>query len=123
MGDQAHRTCLEKQMAGYLKEIGLIFSEQYSLRTGSILDFLVTLKRYDGTEFYIDVETDGSNWHHTKSQRLKDLMRDKNTRSLGIEVLRFREGFNGHMVYGTILSCARRNGVKEFPPCPESFGD
>ena len=110
-------------MAGYLKEIGLDFEEQYSLRTGSILDFVVQFKRPDGSLFSIDVETDGSEWHHTKAQRLRDLMRDKNTRSLGIEVVRFREGFNMHQVYGTLLQVARRNGVVEFPPFPETSGD
>jgi very-short-patch-repair endonuclease len=123
VGDPVHRTCLEKQMAGYLKEIGLDFEEQYSLRTGSILDFVVQFKRPDGSLFSIDVETDGSEWHHTKSQRLRDLMRDKNTRSLGIEVVRFREGFNMHQVYGTLLQVARRNGVVVFPPFPETSGD
>jgi very-short-patch-repair endonuclease len=110
-------------MYGYLKEIGVQFSEQYSTRSGSILDFLVTLHRSDGSEFGIDVETDGSAWHHTTSQRQRDLMRDKNTRSIGIEVVRFREGFNGHMVYGKLLQVAHRNDVVDFPPCPKSFGD
>ena len=123
MGDPAHRTCLEKQMAGYLIEIGLNFEEQYALRSGSVLDFIVQFKRHDGTAFSIDIETDGSKWHHTTSQRQRDLMRDKTTRSMGIEVIRFKEGFNGHMVYGTILQVARRNGVVEFPSCPKSFGD
>ena len=123
MGTQAHRTCLEIQMYGYLKEIGVQFSEQYSLRNGSILDFLVTLHRSDGSEFGIDVETDGSEWHHTKSQRQRDLMRDKNTRSVGIEVVRFREGFNLHQVYGTLLQVAHRNDVVDFPQFPGLSGD
>lgn len=123
MGDPAHRTCLEKQMYGYLSKIGFDFEEQYSLRNGSILDFIVQLKSDDGSLVSINIETDGSKWHHTTSQRQRDLMRDKNTRSLGIEVLRFREGFNGHTVYGAIQQVARRNNVKAFPACPETFGD
>lgn len=123
MGDPAHRTCLEKQMAGYLTEMKFDFVEQYALRTGSILDFIVQLKQEDGSTFSINVETDGSEWHHTKTQRTKDIMRDKNTRSLGIEVVRFREGFNMHQVYGTLLQVARRNGVKDFPKFPETSGD
>jgi very-short-patch-repair endonuclease len=110
-------------MHGYLTQIGFDFEEQYSLRNGSILDFIVQLKKPDGTLISIDIETDGSKWHHTTSQRQRDLMRDKNTRSLGIDVLRFREGFNGHMVYGAIQQLARRYGVVNFPKCPESFGD
>ncbi len=123
MGDPAHRTCLEKQMAGYLKQIGLVFVEQYPTRSGSILDFVVQLKKLDGTTLNIDVETDGRNWHHTKSQRQRDLMRDKTTRAMGLEVVRFREGFTMHQVYGALLQVARRNGVTEFPSIPGLSGD
>ena len=123
MGDPAHRTCLEKQMAGYLKEMQFDFTEQYPLRSGSVLDFVVQFKRSDGSLFSIDVETDGSEWHHTKSQRMRDLMRDKNTRALGLEVVRFREGFSMHQVYGNLLQVARRNGIVNFPPFPETSGD
>jgi very-short-patch-repair endonuclease len=123
MTDPSYRTCLEKQMAGYLKAIGLEFAEQYSLRSGSVLDFLVQFKKPDGTTFSVDVETDGSNWHHTTSQRQRDIMRDKTTRAMGIEVVRFREGFNCHQVYGTLVQVARRNGVVNFPPFPEVTGD
>ena len=123
MGDPEHRTCLEKQMYGYLKEMKFDFSDQYPLRTGSVLDFVVQFKRPDGSTLSIDVETDGSEWHHTKSQRMRDLMRDKDTRALGLEVVRFREGFNMHQVYGKLLQVARRNGVVDFPPFPETSGD
>ena len=110
-------------MYDYLTRIGFEFAEQYPLRSGSILDFVVQFEKPDGSLFSIDIETDGSNWHNTKSQRMRDLMRDKTTRSIGLEVLRFREGFNLHMVYGTIQQCARRNGVKKFPPFPKENGD
>ena len=123
MGDPAHRTCLEKQMAGYLKAIGIAFTEQYPLRNGSVLDFLAQFKRPDGTMFSLNIETDGSEWHHTKSQRQRDLMRDKDTRSTGIDVIRFHEGFNLWQVYGTIQQICRRNGVKDFPPFPETSGE
>lgn len=123
MGDPAHRTCLERQMAGYLKEIGLDFTEQYPLRNGSVLDFVVQMRRQDGTLFNLNIETDGSQWHHTTMQRKRDLMRDKTTRALGLEVVRFREGFNLHMVYGTLLQIARRNNVVDFPSFPGLSGD
>lgn len=121
MGSEAHATCLERQARGYLIEIGLDFSEQYATRYASVFDFLVQVPRADGSILSIDLETDGSAWHHTKSQRQRDLMRDKTTRSMGIEVVRLREGFNGHTLYGALLQVARRNGVVDFPKCPTSF--
>lgn len=117
MSDAQKRTCLEEQMYGYLKALNFNFTEQYPFNNW-VFDFLVQFKRQDGTTFSIDVETDGSNWHHTKSQRLRDLMRDKDTRTHGIEVVRFREGFNLHQVYGTIQQVSRRNGVTDFPEFP-----
>lgn len=123
MGEVQKRTCLEEQMYGYLTEIGFDFAEQYATRTNAVFDFLVQLKRDDGTTLSIDVETDGSAWHHTKSQRQRDLMRDKTTRALGIEVARFREGFTMHQVYGMLQQIARRNGVSVFPKFPDKTGD
>ena len=123
MSDEAHRSCLEVQMFGLLKEIGVEFAEQVPLRTGFVPDFIVTLYRPDGSKFEIDVETDGSQFHSTKNKRLADLMRDKSMRAIGLEVLRFREGFNLHQIYGALLQVARRNGVTNFPPFPESSGD
>lgn len=123
MSEEAHRSCLEVQMYGYLKEIGVEFAEQVPLRTGFVTDFIVTLYRPDGSKVEIDIETDGSEFHSTKNKRRADLMRDKSMYALGLGVLRFREGFTGHQVYGSILQFARRNGVVDFPKCPESFGD
>jgi very-short-patch-repair endonuclease len=110
MGDPAARSCLERQMAGYLTAMGIPFSEQHSNRLGFVIDFLLKLPRADGTTTPLDLEVDGSNWHSSPAQRRRDAFRDHRMRAAGYAVLRVREPFTAHFVEGEIREVARRHG-------------
>jgi very-short-patch-repair endonuclease len=73
MPEGIYRTCLERQMHGYLTQLGLVsgidFYEQYPF--GSyLLDFAFIKSRrpFRG----IDIETDGVMWHSSSKQRQRD---------------------------------------------------
>ena len=108
MGDRTTRTCLEEQMFGYLTSLGVPFTEQYSTRTGFLLDFLIELPQGDGNIVKIDLETDGSPWHSKAHQVKRDRFRDRVMRETGYEVLRFKEGFTQHFVKQQLHEVARR---------------
>ena len=89
-----HHTCLEKQMYGYLTELGLVkgvdYYEQYS--TGNyVLDFAFVISRnpFKG----IDIEVDGDAWHNTPDQRRRDGFRTYKLHKHGWIVIRFKEEF------------------------------
>jgi very-short-patch-repair endonuclease len=89
-----HRTCLEKQMHGYLTELGFVnrvdFYEQYP--SGRyILDFAFVISRnpFKG----VDLEVDGAKWHNSPEQRRRDGFRTHTLKQKGWTVLRFGETF------------------------------
>jgi len=90
-----YRTCLEKQMYGYLSELGFVsgvdFYEQYPF--GSyVLDFAFVQSRkpFHG----IDVETDGVMFHSSAEQRKRDGYRTYKLMKGGWLVERFGETFS-----------------------------
>ena len=122
-----HRTCLERQMHGYLKSFGFVqgrdFDEQYSTPNGRVLDFILQLRRKDGTILSIDIETDGTPWHSSKVQMNKDAHRDRSMRSIGYTVVRFREPLDRMITYKRLRDAAQKNGA-QFPPfVPDQTGD
>jgi very-short-patch-repair endonuclease len=90
-----HRTCLEKQMYGYLIDFGLKpnvdFHEQYPTG-GFILDFafIQSRKPFHG----LDIEVDGAKWHNTPKSRQRDGYRTYLLMKSGWIVERFSETFN-----------------------------
>lgn len=92
----SHRTCLEKQMYGYLTELGYIkdvdYYEQYSFK-GRVLDFAFIIQRnpvFRG----LDIEVDGVPWHSSPEQRKRDGYRSYKLIKEGWMVERFGEMFN-----------------------------
>lgn len=92
----SHRTCLEKQMFGYLTELGYVkdydFYEQYSFG-GRVLDFAFIIQRrpvFRG----LDLEVDGVPWHSSPDQRKRDGFRTYKLMKAGWMVERFGETFN-----------------------------
>jgi very-short-patch-repair endonuclease len=94
MQERIYRTCIEKQMYGYLTALGLVsgtdFYEQYPF--GSyVLDFafIKSRKPFRG----IDIETDGEKWHSSSKQRQRDGYRTYKLMKGGWLVERFGENF------------------------------
>ena len=92
---EAYRTCLERQMHGFLTELGFVknsdYYEQYSF--GSyVLDFafIQSRKPFHG----VDIETDGFKWHSSSKQRQKDGYRTYKLMKGGWLVERFGETFS-----------------------------
>jgi very-short-patch-repair endonuclease len=94
MPDAIYRTCLEKQMFGYLTELGLVKNEDYyeQYPVGSyVLDFafIQSRKPFRG----IDIETDGILWHSSAQQRQRDGYRTYKLMKGGWLIERFGETF------------------------------
>lgn len=90
-----HRTCLEKQMFGYLTDLGYVkdvdFYEQYPV-SNYLLDFAFIQSR---NPFHgVDIETDGILWHGSSKQRQRDGYRTYKLMKGGWIVERFGEMFN-----------------------------
>lgn len=89
-----HRTCLERQMHGYLTalgfESGVDFYEQYPVGH-YLLDFAFIHQRkpFRG----LDIETDGVLWHSSSKQRQRDGYRTYKLIKQGWQVERFGETF------------------------------
>lgn len=94
MPDEVYRTCLEKQMYGYLTELGFVkdvdFYEQYPY-SSYVLDFAFVKQRkpFRG----VDIETDGILWHSSAKQRQRDGYRTYKLMKGGWLVERFGETF------------------------------
>ena len=92
---EGYRTCLEKQMYGYLTELGYVLNidyyEQYSF-SGFVLDFafIQSRKPFHG----LDLETDGEKWHSSPKQRKRDGYRTYKLMKGGWLVERVGEVFN-----------------------------
>lgn len=98
-----YRTCLERQMYGYLIELGFEsgtdFYEQYPF--GSyVLDFafVTSRKPFRG----IDFETDGIQWHSDPKQKKRDLYRNYKLLKGGWQIERFGETFSLKDVKGAL---------------------
>lgn len=94
-----HRSCLERQMFGYLKALGLEegidFHEQYPFGH-YVLDFAFIQSRnpFKG----LDIETDGMIWHMSAKQRQRDGYRTYKLMKSGWIVERFKENFTKEQV-------------------------
>ena len=89
-----YRTCLEKQMFGYLTnlgfESGIDYYEQYPV--GSyVLDFAFVQSRRPPRG--VDIETDGVMWHSSAKQRQRDGYRTYKLHKAGWITERFGEVF------------------------------
>ena len=90
-----YRTCLEKQMFGYLTELGfqsgIDFYEQYPFGH-YVLDFafIHSRKPFRG----LDIEVDGLPWHSSPQQRKRDVYRTYKLMKGGWLVERFGETFS-----------------------------
>jgi len=99
-----HRTCLEKQMYGYLVELGLEpefdFYEQHP-EHGFILDFafIKSRKPFRG----VDIEVDGVKWHGSAEARQRDGYRTYLLMKCGWLVERFGEQFTIEQVKDVLL--------------------
>ena len=92
--EAVYRTCLERQMYGYLTTLGFVsgidYYEQYPY--GSyLLDFAFVKSRnpFRG----VDIETDGLMWHSSAKQRQKDGYRQYKLHKAGWLTERFGEMF------------------------------
>lgn len=96
----SHRTCLEKQMYGYLTELGYVkdvdFYEQLPVG-GRLLDFAFPIQR---TPMFrgLAIEVDGVPWHSSPEQRKRDGFRTFKLSKIGWSVERFGESFNKNEV-------------------------
>lgn len=94
MPSQMHRTCLEKQMYGFLVDLGLKkdedFYEQYPFGN-YVLDFAFIKSRrpFRG----LDIETDGLRFHSSSEKRRSDGYRTYKLMHSGWLVERFGETF------------------------------
>lgn len=94
MPQENYRTCLEKQMYGYLTDLGFVkdvdFYEQYPY-SSYLLDFAFVQSR---NPFHgLDVEVDGIMWHSSTKQRQRDGYRTYRLMKAGWLVERFGETF------------------------------
>jgi very-short-patch-repair endonuclease len=92
--ESIYRTCLEKQMFGYLTnlgfESGIDYYEQYPV--GSyVLDFAFVQFRRPPRG--VDIETDGVMWHSSAKQRQRDGYRTYKLHKAGWITERFGEVF------------------------------
>jgi len=104
------RTCLEKQMYGYLTEMGVVknidYYEQYPFG-GRVLVFAFILQRNPVLRG-VDFEVDGVPWHSSPEQRKRDGFRTYKLMKAGWLIERFGESFNKDEVQ-TILT---KHGIK-----------
>lgn len=95
MPEETYRTCLEKQMYGYLVELGLNpredFYEQYPYGH-YVLDFAIIRSRspFRG----LDIEVDGVKWHSSGKARSRDAYRQYKLHKAGWLTERFGEMFS-----------------------------
>lgn len=106
---EIYRTCLEKQMYGYLVEMGFTpridFCEQHAV-CGYVLDFafIQSRKPFHG----LDIEVDGLPWHSTSKQRQRDGFRTYKLMRQGWLVERFGEIFTTEDVAAVL----EKHGIK-----------
>jgi len=99
MPSENYRTCLEKQMYGYLVELGyekgVDFYEQYPFGC-YVLDFafIQSRKPFRG----VDIEVDGINWHSSEQARKRDNYRNYKLLKGGWVTERFGELFTVEQV-------------------------
>lgn len=109
MPSPIYRTCLEKQMFGFLTELGYVkdvdFYEQYPF-SNYVLDFafIQSRKPFHG----VDIETDGVMFHSSSKQRQRDGYRTYKLMKGGWLVERFGETFSVEDV-ATVLE---KHGIK-----------
>ena len=90
-----HKTCLERQMFGYLTELGyeknVDYYEQYPYGC-YVLDFAFIKSRrpFKG----VDIETDGLKWHSDEKQKKRDNYRNYKLLKGGWITERFGETFS-----------------------------
>lgn len=89
-----YRTCLERQMYGYLTELGFVsgvdYYEQYPF-SSYVLDFAFIQSR--SPRRGLDIEVDGLKWHSSPQQRKRDGYRTYKLIKSGWLVERFGETF------------------------------
>lgn len=94
MPSLSQATCLERQMHGYLTELGLVkdvdYYEQFPFGM-YVLDFAFVITRYPLRG--VDIETDGINWHSSEQQRKRDNYRNYKLHKSGWLTERFGEQF------------------------------
>jgi very-short-patch-repair endonuclease len=104
-----YRTCLEKQMHGYLTKLGFVsgvdYYEQYPFGL-YLLDFAFVQSRkpFHG----VDIETDGVMWHSSEQQKKRDNYRNYKLLKGGWITERFGETFTVEDV-ATVLE---KHGIK-----------
>jgi len=109
MPSELHRSCLEKQMYGYLTalgfESGVDYYEQYPFGN-YVLDFAFVQSRkpFRG----VDIEVDGLLWHSSEQQKRKDNYRTYKLLKGGWITERFGETFSKDDV-ATVLA---KHGIK-----------
>ena len=94
MPSEMYRTCLERQMYGYLTELGFVKDEDYYEQYpfgNYVLDFAFIQSRrpFRG----VDIETDGVMWHSSGKQRSRDGYRTYKLLKAGWITERFGETF------------------------------
>jgi very-short-patch-repair endonuclease len=104
-----YRTCLERQMFGYLTKLGFTsgvdYYEQYPFGA-YVLDFAFITSR---SPFHgLDIETDGELWHSSSKQKQKDRYRTYKLMKGGWLVERFGETFSIENVATVLL----KHGIK-----------
>jgi len=109
MPSELYRTCLERQMYGFLTELGYAkdvdFYEQYPF--GSyVLDFAFVQSRkpFHG----VDIETDGVVFHSSAEQRKRDGYRTYKLMKGGWLVERFGETFS----LEDVATALEKHGIK-----------
>lgn len=109
MPSPIYRTCLERQMYGFLTELGYVkdidFYEQYPF-SNYVLDFafIQSRKPFHG----VDIETDGMLWHSSTQQKKRDNYRNYKLLKGGWITERFGETFSVEDV-ATVLE---KHGIK-----------
>ena len=104
-----YRTCLERQMYGYLSDLGFVsgtdFYEQFPYGI-YVLDFAFIKRRnpFEG----LDIETDGVVWHSSSKQRRRDGYRTYKLMKGGWLVERFGEQFTVEDVDAVL----KKHGIK-----------
>lgn len=84
--DELYLTSLERKMKEILKELGVDYIEQYSTRTGFVIDFAVNT---DKGNFALEV--DGEVWHSSKKATKRDRFKDYMLKREGWQVVRIKE--------------------------------
>jgi len=99
-----YRTCLERQMFGYLTEFGFVsgidYYEQYPFGA-YVLDFAFIKSRnpFEG----LDIETDGIMFHSSQDQKKRDNYRNYKLLKGGWVTERFGETFTKEQVQRVLI--------------------